>query len=160
MKIAIMTLGLHPRPLEHVIETYKPESAYVVASKEGLEYIAEEHGYKKPNEVILRDAAKRARCKLQLYRCDPFDPESISDVLGKILPKIDMDDEVIINYSGGTQAMSLVLGAVAVVLSRIMSVKVLYSTRLLPTGKEKIFDHTKPLADLFRRLYEILPGVT
>lgn len=157
MKKAILTLGLHPRPLEHVILTQRPKECHVVASEEGLRYVAKEYGYTKPNSAVLREAARRARCKLRLYRCDPFDPESIGDALSKILEQVKLDDEVTINYSGGTQAMSLVLGSVAVVLTRIMPVRVLYSTRF-PGGKEKTYDHTRVLKDLFRKLYEIVPG--
>jgi len=51
--------------------------------------------------------------------------------------------------------MSLVLGAVAIILSKIMPVKVLYSTRT-PGGEEKIYDHTKVLKELFRKLNEIV----
>lgn len=155
-KVAILTLGFHPRPLEHIITTKKPDVCHVVSSKEGMNYVADEHGYNRPNKVILREAAKKAKSKLKLHYCNPFDPEEIGGALGKILEKIDIDDEVLINYSGGTQAMSLVLGATAITLARLMPVKMVYSTRL-PSGKEKIFDHTKSLADLFRRLNEILP---
>jgi hypothetical protein len=157
MKITIMTLGFHPRPLEHILLTKKPQICYVVTSTEGLRYTASEHGYTKPNSVILRDAARKARSKLNILKCDPFEPESIGDAIGKILEKIKSGDEVTINYSGGTQAMSLVLGSVAIVLSRVMPVKVLYSTKA-PGGKEKILDHTESLKELYRRLYEIVPG--
>jgi hypothetical protein len=54
--------------------------------------------------------------------------------------------------------MSLVLGSIAVILSRIMPVRVLYSTRT-PGGKETIYDHTKVLKELFRKLDEIVPIV-
>ena len=156
-KISVLTLGFHPRPLEHIILTQRPKECHVVASEEGLRYVASEHGYTKPNSVVLKEAASRARCKLHLYKCDPFDPESIGDALGRILERVKLDDEVTINYSGGTQAMSLVLGSVAIVLARIMPVRVLYSTRA-PGGREKIFDHTQALKELFRRLYEFVPG--
>ncbi|MDI6884599.1 MAG: hypothetical protein QMD00_05710 [Hadesarchaea archaeon] len=157
MKIAILTLGLHPRPLERIMLTQRPKECHVVASEEGLRYTAKEHGYTKPNSTVLREAARRARTKLRVYKCDPFEPKSIGDALGKILERIKIDDEVTINYSGGTQAMSLVLGSVAIVLTRIMPVRVLYSTRF-PGGKEKIYDHTQALKELFRRLYEFAPG--
>ncbi len=157
MKVAILTLGFHPRPVEHIMLTQKPKACHVVASEDGLNYIASEHGYTKPNSTVLKETARRVRCKLSLYRCDPFDPESIGDALSKILEKIKPDDEVTINYSGGTQAMSLVLGSVAIVLTRIMPVRVLYSTRSL-SGREKIFDHTQALRDLLRKLYEIVPS--
>ncbi|MEW6222046.1 MAG: hypothetical protein AB1476_01815 [Candidatus Hadarchaeota archaeon] len=157
MKVAILTLGFHPRPLEHIIQIRKPNVCYLVASPDGLKYTASEHGYKKPNSVVLQEAARKARCKLQIVPCDAFDPESIGDALGKVLEKIKPSDEVTINYSGGTQAMSLVLGSVAIILSRIMPIKVLYSTRS-PGGKEKILDHTDALKELFHKLYEIVPG--
>jgi len=157
MRVAILTLGFHPRPLEHIILTKKPQVCYIVTSSEGLKYTASEHGYKKPNSVVLQDAARKARCKINILRCDPFDPESIGDAIGQIMEKIKGTDEVTINYSGGTQAMSLVLGSVAIILSRVMPIKVLYSTKT-PGGQEKILDHTESLKELFRRLYEIVPG--
>lgn len=156
LKVAILTLGFHPRPLEHVIITQKPDVCHVIASPEGLGYIASEHGYKKSNATVLRDAAKRARCKLKIYLCDPYSPKSISDAVGAIITKFKPRDKVTINYSGGTQAMSLVLGSVAVVISKFTSVKILYSTRV-PQGKEKIYDHTRELNDLFQMLYEAIP---
>ena len=157
MRVAILTLGFHPRPLEHIILTKKPQVCYIVTSQEGLRYTASEHGYKKPNSVVLQDAARKVRCKINTLRCDPFDPESIGDAIGQIMEKIKSTDEITINYSGGTQAMSLVLGSVAIILSRVMPIKVFYSTKA-PGGKEKILDHTESLKELFRRLYEIVPG--
>jgi hypothetical protein len=157
MKVAILTLGFHPRPLEHILLTQKPNECHLIASDEGLRHIASDHGYTKRNSVVLKSAAKRVRCRLKIYRCDPFDPESIGDALSRIIKKIDLDDDVMINYSGGTQAMSLVLGSVAIILSRMMPVKVLYSTRA-PGGKEKIYDHTKVLKKIFKKLYEVAPA--
>lgn len=157
MKVAILTLGFHPRPVEHILASYQPNECHVVASEEGLGYVASEHGYKKPNSTVLKEAARRARCELHLYRCDPFDPESVGYALSKILEQINIEDEVVINYSGGTQAMSFVLGSVALLLTRIMPLRVLYSVRT-PKGKEKIFDHTAALKDLYRKLYDIVPS--
>ncbi|HDI12779.1 MAG: hypothetical protein DRN83_02035 [Hadesarchaea archaeon] len=156
MKVAIMTLGFHPRPVEHIMLTKRPDECHVIASVEGLRYTASEHGYKKPNSAVLKKAAHRARCKLFFHRCDPFDPESVGDALSKVLDRIKIDDEVIINYSGGTQAMSLVLGSVAIVLSRMMPLQVLYSIRT-PDGEEKILDHTEVIRELFRKLYDVVP---
>lgn len=156
-KIAILTLGLNPRPICHLMSKRKPQECHVVASLEGLRFVAREHSYTKTNLAVIREASKRTGCKLYLYKCDPFDPESIGDAIGKILARVRIDDELTINYSGGTQAMSLVLGSVALVLSRIMPVRVLYST-MLPNGKEKVLDHTQVLKDLFRRLYKLVPG--
>ncbi len=158
MKIAILTLGFHPRPVEHILFTEQPDECHVIASEEGLSYIASEHGYIKPNSTVIKEAARRTQSKIRFYKCDPFDPESVGDALSKALAQITIDDEVIINYSGGTQAMSFVLGSVALVLTRIMPVRVLYSIRT-SDGKEKIFDHTQTLRDLFRKLYDIVPSI-
>jgi hypothetical protein len=157
MKVVILTLGFHPRPLEHILLSQKQDECHLIASDNGLKYIASEHGYTERNSVVLESVAKRVGCKLHIYRCDPFNPKSIGDALSKILKKIDLDDDVTINYSGGTQAMSFVLVSVAVILSRIMPVRVLYSTRA-PGGKEKIYDHTKVVKALFRKLDEIIPS--
>jgi hypothetical protein len=157
MKVAILTLGFHPRPIEHILLSKKPHECHLIASEDGLRYTASEHGYTEQNSVVLKSVAKKVGCKLNIYRCDPFDPESIGDALSKIIKKIDLEDDLMINYSGGTQAMSLVLGSVAVILSRMMPVKVLYSTRM-PGGKEKIYDHTRVLKEIFKKLYEIAPG--
>ncbi len=156
MKVAIVTLGFHPRPVEHIMLIKRPDECHVIASVEGLRYTASEHGYKKPNSAVLKEAARRTRCRLFLHRCDPFDPESVGDALSEVLSRIKIDDEVIINYSGGTQAMSLVLGSVAIVLSRIMPIQVLYSIRT-PSGEEKVLDHTRIIRELFRKLYDIVP---
>jgi hypothetical protein len=135
----------------------KPDICFLVASKNGLEYVAEEHGYKKPNSAVIREATRKVGCKTHVIECDdPFDPESIGDALGQVLERLRSDDEVIINYSGGTQAMSLVLGSIAVVLSRIMSIQIIYSTAR-PGRKEEILDHSKELRELFRKLHEIIP---
>lgn len=159
LKVAILTLGFHPRPLEHVIATQRPDVCHVVTSPEGFHYVASEHGYKKSNARVLRDVSKRTRCKLKVHFCDPFDPDSISNAVGVVLTKLKPRDKVIINYSGGTQAMSLVLGSIAVVISNLVCVKLLYSTRL-PQGKEKIFNHTKGLNNLFRKLHKIVPELS
>ncbi len=155
-KISIMALGLQPRPVVHFVATQKPQECHLIASAEGLRYVAREQGYTKDNLAVVKEAGRQAKSKLFIYECDAFDPESIGDAVSKILERVKIDDEVDINYSGGTQAMSLVLGSVAVVLSRIMPVKVLYSTRT-PNGKEKLLDHTKVVKELFRRLYELVP---
>ncbi len=157
-KIAILTLGLHPRALELVILRKKPDVCHVVAGEDGLRYVAVEQGYKISNHEVLKNVAKRVKAKLHIYKCDPFDPESIGDALGQILENLKPDDRVMINYSGGTQAMSLVLGSVAIVLSRIMPVQILYSTKTLE-GEEKIYDHSEVLKELFHKLYEIVPGI-
>ncbi len=157
-KVAILTLGFHPRPLEHVMHEKKPDVCYVVTSENGLKHVAEEHGYNETNLVVLTAAAKKSKCKLQIFKCDAFDPESIGDSIGKVLEQLKPDDQVMINYSGGTQAMSLVLGSVAIVLSRIMEIQILYSTRS-PGGKEKLLDHSKKLSELFHKLYEIVPSM-
>jgi len=157
-KVAILTLGLHPRALELVITRKKPKVCHVVAGDDGLKYVAKEQGYNVPNSEVLKAAAKRAKSKLIIYKCDPFDPESIGDAVGQILENLKPDEQVMINYSGGTQAMSLVLGSVALVLTRVMPIQILYSTKTIK-GEEKIYDHSDVLKELFHKLYEIVPGI-
>lgn len=157
-KVTILTLGFHPRALEFVILRKKPKVCYVIASGESLGHIDQSQGYKTSNLRVLKSAARKVNAKLEVYTCDPFDPESIGDALGKVLERLKPDDQVLINYSSGTQAMSLVLGSLAIVLSRIMPVEVLYSTKT-EDGKEKIYNHTKVLKELFHKLYEIAPHI-
>ncbi|MEM3519448.1 MAG: hypothetical protein QW179_00490 [Candidatus Hadarchaeales archaeon] len=159
MKVGIFALGLHPRPIELLLEKRKFDICHLIASKDGLGYVAKEHGYSIPNSQVVKKAAAKGRSKLKIYECDPFDPESISDALGQILEQLKMNDEVTINYSSGTQVMSLILGSVAIVLSRIMPVKIIYSTKAV-SGKEEILDHTEALKDFFSRLQEIVPAIS
>jgi len=151
-----MALGLQPRPVVHFVTTQRPQECHLIASAEGLRYIAREQGYTKSNLSIIKEAGKKVKSKIFIYECDAFSPESIGDAVSKILERMKIDDEVDINYSGGTQAMSLVLGSVAVVLSRIMPLKMFYSTKA-KNGKEKLLDHTGVIKELFRRLYELVP---
>jgi len=155
-KIAIMALGLQPRSVVHFMSTRKPREFHLITSAWGLSYIAREQGYTRSNLAVLEEAGKQAGSELFIYKCDPFDPESIWDAVSKVLERVKIKDEVDINYSGGTQAMSLVLGSLAIGLLRIMPVKVLYSTTL-PGWEENILDHTKILKELFGRLYELVP---
>ena len=155
-KIAIMALGLQPRSVVHFMSTRKPQEFHLIASDWGLSYIAKEQGYTSSNRTVLEEAGKQAGPVLFIYKCDPFDPESIENAVSKILERVRVKDEVDINYSGGTQAMSLVLGSVAILLLRKMPVKVFYSTSL--SGGVNIFDHTKTLKKLFRRRYKLIPS--
>ena len=155
-KIAIMALGLQPRSVVHFMATVKPREFHLIASDWGLSYTAGEQGYTNSNRAVLEEASKKLGFELFTYKCDPFDPVSIGDAVSKILERVKIEDEVDLNYSGGTQAMSLVLGSLAVGLLRIMPVRVLYSTSLF--GEENIADHTKILKELIKRLYELHPS--
>ncbi len=155
-KIAIMALGLQPLSVVHFLSQRRPQEFHVIASEWSLNYTAKEQGYAKPNLAVLEEAAKQAGTGLFIYRCDPFDPESIDEAVDKILKRVKVSDEVDINYSGGTQAMSLVLGSVAILLLSKMPVKVLYSTSL--GGGVSIADHTKTLKKLFKRRYRLIPS--
>jgi len=126
----------------------------LIVSEWSLNYVAKEQGYAKPNIEILKETAQQVGSQLFVYECDPFDPESIEDAVHRILERVKINDWVDINYSGGTQAMSLVLGSVAVLLLNKMPVKVLYST----SSQEgvNIFDHTKTLKKLFKKRYKLV----
>lgn len=92
-----------------------------------------------------------------ICKCNPFDIDSIRNAFGGVIQKLRPDDEVVINYAGGTHTMSLVMGAVAVLLSRVTPIRIVYSTRT-PDGKESLLDHTEPLGDFFGTLGEVLGG--
>jgi hypothetical protein len=158
MKVAILSLAFNTRALEYVILIKKPKVCHVIAPKDGLSRVAKEHGYTKSNRNVLCDVGAKVGCKMQFYTCDLYDPWSISNAIGKILTKIDIEDEIMINYSAGSRSMSLMLGALAVVLARLVKVKVIYSA-LTPSGEEKIFEHTEPLVDFFKSLQRILPNM-
>ena len=66
-KIAILTLGLHPRALELVILRKKPDVCHVVAGEDGLRYVAVDQGYKISNHEVLNNVAKRVQAKPHIY---------------------------------------------------------------------------------------------
>ncbi|MEM2192260.1 MAG: hypothetical protein QXG38_01435 [Candidatus Hadarchaeales archaeon] len=62
---------------------------------------------------------------------------------------------MIINYTGGSAVVRLLLGTAGIISSTLMKAKVVYAIRY-PSGIEKTEDHTEALRDIFRRL-SIIP---
>ncbi len=156
MKVAILPLDYHPRPVEQIILTEQPEVCHVLGFEEGLEYIAEDLGYAEPNREVLFDTARRVGCMLEVHKCKHLSPKSVGKQVGKILDGVSLTDELLINYSAGSRVMSLILGAMAVERSLHMKVRILYSARM-PSGEERILDHTEDLAKFFKKLREGIP---
>lgn len=155
MKVTLQGLGEIPTTIDLVLNLEKPDIAHIICSDYQLNYVASRAGYKKRNELVLRDIAKKTKTRLVFQKCDVFNPVSIGEVLAKIIKEIDpKKDEVIINYSGGTAVVRLLLGTLGVVLSTMMNGKVLYAIKY-PRGIEITSDHTKDLKDIFTKLKAI-----
>jgi hypothetical protein len=76
----------------------------------------------------------------------------VGEVLGNILSTLDSQrDEVIVNYTGGTAVVRLLLGTTGVVISNVMKAKVLYAIRY-PESLEISEDHTEALRSIFEKL--------
>ncbi len=155
MKVAIQGLGEVPTTVKLVLEKEKPDIMYVICSAYQLGYIATNAGYTEPNEMVVKAAAKEAGTKLVIKKCNVFDVEAIGEVLGEILQEIKGADEIIVNYTGGSACLKVVLGVTGVVLSRLMRTKVLYAIGY-PNDVKIVEDHTQALNEIFKRLYEFL----
>jgi homoserine dehydrogenase len=152
MKIAIQGLGEVPSALLFVLEREKPEACHIICSDYQLKYVAKHAGYDKSNERVLEEAAERLGVDVIFHLCDVFDPSAVGEELGKILEKVDSEkDELIVNYTGGSAVVKLLLGAVGVLLSTVMKAKVIYAIKY-PHGMEISRDHTEVLKGLFKRL--------
>lgn len=66
-----------------------------------------------------------------------------------------MNDEVVINYAGGSAGVKLILGMTGVVLSKLMRAKIVYTIGY-PGGLKIVEDQTKVLGNIFKRLYEFV----
>jgi hypothetical protein len=152
MKIAIQGLGEIPTTVLLVLEQEKPDVSHVICSDYQLSYVASSAGFDKPNEVVIKEAASKLGAKVVFHICDVFDPSAVGDVLGDILSKLDpKKDNLVINYTGGTAVVRLLLGTMGVVISSVMKAKVIYAVKY-PKGIELAKDHTTVLRDIFERL--------
>lgn len=148
MKVAVLGLDKNPAAEKIVLEKMKPEVAYILCSDYLLENVAKEAGFNEPNQAVLDNAAKIAGTKIVYKKCNVFDPKSVGEAMGEILKELKRDDEIIINYSEGTAAVRLVLGASAVGLSKYLNIKILYA------DSAAILDHTKAVKELFKLIFE------
>lgn len=152
VKVAIQGLGEVPTTVLLVLEQEKPQVTHVICSDYQMKHVAGYAGYDKPNEEEVREAAKKHGAEVVFHECDVFDPSAVGEVLEKILGGLDpKKDELVINYTGGTAVVRLLLGAMGVVVSLVMNAKVIYAIRY-PKGLYISEDHTEVLRDIFHRL--------
>lgn len=116
-----------------------------------MKLVASTAGYKESNESVIKEAARKVNAKLVLKKCDTFDPRAVGVAIGEVLKNIEKDDQVIVNYTGGTAVVRLILGAVGVALAMFMKTKIIYSIDY-PGGIKVAADHTEALKDIFREL--------
>ena len=153
VKVLIQSLGEVPATIELALEKEKPDITYIISSDYQLKEVASQHGYKKSNEEVIKKAAEKTRTKVVFQICDTLEPKSISEAIGKVIKQIKPDDDVTINYTGGTAGVKLLLGATAVVLSKILPLRIIYSVRY-KGGIEIFKDQTEELRDIFKHLYD------
>ena len=153
VKVLIQSLGEVPATIELALEKEKPDITYIISSDYQLKEVASHHGYKKSNEEVIKKAAEKTHTKVVFQICDTLEPKSISEAIGKVIKQIKQDDDVTINYTGGTAGVKLLLGATAVVLSKILPLRIIYSVRY-KGGIEIFKDQTEELRDIFKHLYD------
>lgn len=94
MKHQIIFFGGQLLPIYIGIIEFTPNNAYCIVSEESIDgTIIFEHLFKKIN--------------FNKFICDPFDFYSIKKNLEKIIDKVDKNDEILINLTGGTKIMLL-----------------------------------------------------
>jgi len=152
MKIAVQGLGTVPTTVIVVLEREKPDVSYVICSDYQLKHVAKDAGFKKSNEEVIKEKAEKLGCQVEFKVCDVFDPTAVGEVLGEILGGLDpKKDELVVNYTGGTAVVRLLLGTMGVVISNIMKGRVVYAIKY-PGGLDVSRDHTEALKSIFERL--------
>ena len=153
MRVLIQSLGEVPATIEFALEKEKPDITYIVCSDYQLKKVASAAKYKRSNEDVIKKAAKKAGTKVVFQVCNTLEPKSISKAIGEVIKQIKPEDRVTINYTGGSAGVKLLLGATAVVLSRILPIRIIYSVRY-KEGIEVFKDQTEELREIFKQLYE------
>jgi len=153
VKVLIQSLGEVPATIELALEREKPDITYIISSDFQLKKVASAAKYKSSNEAVIKKAAKKTGTKVVFQTCDTLEPKSISEAIGKVIKQVKPEDEVVINYTGGTAGVKLLLGATAVILSKILPIRIIYAVRY-KKGIEVFKDQTEELRDIFKQLYE------
>jgi hypothetical protein len=153
LKVLIQSLGEVPATIEFALEEERPDITYIICSDYQLKSIAKAADYKKSNEAVIKEAAKKTGAKVEFKLCDTLEPKSISKAIGEVIEQIKPGDDVTINYTGGTAGVKLLLGATAVVLSRILPIRIIYSVKY-KGGIEVFKDQTEELREIFKQLYD------
>ena len=152
MKVLIQSLGEVPATIEFALEEERPDITYVICSDYQLKNIAKVANYKISNEAVIKEAAKKTGTKVVFKLCNTLEPKSISKAISEVIEQIKPGDDVTINYTGGTAGVKLLLGATAVVLSRILPIRIIYSVKY-KGGIEIFKDQTEELREIFQQLY-------
>ncbi len=153
MKVLIQSLGEVPATIELALEKEKPDVTYIICSDYQMKNVASSAGYKKSNEEVIKNAAEKTGTKVVFQVCDTLEPKSISKAIGEVIKQIKPEDQVTINYTGGSAGVKLLLGATAVVLSRILPIRIIYSVRY-KKGIEVFKVQTDELREIFKQLYD------
>jgi hypothetical protein len=152
LKVLIQSLGEVPATIEFALEEERPDITYVICSDYQLKNIAKVANYKISNEAAIKEAAKKTGTKVVFKLCNTLEPKSISKAISEVIEQIKPGDHVTINYTGGTAGVKLLLGATAVVLSRILPIRIIYSVKY-KGGIEVFKDQTEELREIFQQLY-------
>jgi len=153
VKVLIQSLGEVPATIELALEKEKPDITYIICSDYQMKNVASSAGYKKSNEEVIKNAAEKTGTKVVFQLCDTLEPKSISKAIGDVIKQIKPEDQVTINYTGGSAGVKLLLGATAVVLSRILPIRIIYSVRY-KKGIEVFKVQTDELREIFKQLYD------
>lgn len=153
MKILVQGLGEIPATVEFALEKEKPDVTYVLCNEYLMNHVPSSGEYKELSKAVVERAAAKTNTKLIWQLCDIFDIKSVGEAIAKVFKEIKPTDEIIINYTGGAASVKLLLGASAVVLSRIMPIRIIYSLRY-KDGTEIFKDQTEDLKTIFKQLYE------
>ncbi len=159
MKVLIQGLGQVPATIEHALKKEKPKITHVICSDYQLNHIARTSGYSKPNKKVIEEAARKVGAKVVFRRCNVFDPASINKALREVLEEIDpYEDEVVINYAGGSAPVRLFLGVLGVELAKVTTkTKILYAIRY-PKGVKIAANQTEKLQEFLPTDFNLLLG--
>ncbi|MEM3401763.1 MAG: hypothetical protein QW179_01160 [Candidatus Hadarchaeales archaeon] len=153
MKILIQGLGEVPATVEFALEKEKPDVTYIICSDFQMKNIATAGGYTEPSQTVIERAASKTGTKVVWQVCDIFDIKSVGAAISKVFSQIKPTDEVVINYTGGAASVKLLLGASAVVLSKIIPLRIVYALRY--KGATEVYkDQTNDLKEVFTQLYQ------
>lgn len=128
MKVAIQGLGEVPKTIEIVLRAEKPSRTYIIGSEYQFNHVASNAGYTKPNMEVVKEVARKTGTEVVFCKCDAFDPRSVFECIKKALQQVDIKkDEIIVNYTGGSAVVRLMLGTIGIMLSRFAHVRILYA---------------------------------
>ena len=153
LKVLIQGLGEVPTTIEFALEKERPDVTHIICSEYQMKNIASAGGYTEPSQAVVEAAARKTNTKVIWETCDIFDVKSVGEAIARVFSQIKAGEEVVINYTGGAASVKLLLGASAVVLSRMLPIRIIYALRY-KGGTEVFKDQTEDLKALFKQLYE------